>query len=234
MTQWQLSNFNRFILDTEDDADSPINEELMQQHRENFEALILLLFATSITGTASATPTSPATEDTLTDSGKSWSVDQHQDRTLLITSGTAKGLFYTISSNTDRTLVCAGDDLEADGVVSGDTYAILYDIKANTDGHDHDGINSKKVTSVADGAIDTAQLASGAVTSAKIENGTIASADLAYNAGEVRQQGAGTANSYYEVLGADGSWRQCCGEFNDSDHMPKNWESPSSVKTGVI
>jgi len=54
---------------------------------------------------------------------------------------------YTIDDTDDANdrLVCTGDNLYADGVRSGDSYKILYDLKNNTDGHNHDGVNSPSV-----------------------------------------------------------------------------------------
>ena len=137
----------RAILDTETDTDSPLSEELMSQMRENLEALLILLAGTNITGSATSNPPNDTT-GWLTDTASAWTDDLHNGRTLLMTSGLAIGNMYTIDdtvASTDR-LVCTGDNLYSDGVRSGNTYLILYDVKANLTGHDHDGINSPNVT----------------------------------------------------------------------------------------
>jgi hypothetical protein len=142
MSFWSLAAL-RTILDTETDANSPGSEELMSQIRENIEALILLLLGTGISGTATSDPSNDA-NGYFYDTGSAWTDDLHNGRTLLITSGAAKGNMYVIDdtvNGSDR-LDCTGDNLYADGVRSGDSYKILYDLKVNTDGHDHDGINS--------------------------------------------------------------------------------------------
>jgi len=139
----------RAILTTETDADSPLSEELMSQIRENLEALLILLAGTNITGSATANPPNNTT-GYLTDYASAWTDDLHNGRTLLMTSGLAIGNMYTIDdtvASADR-LVCTGDNLYADGVRYGDTYLILYDVKSNLDGHDHDGVNSKNINTV--------------------------------------------------------------------------------------
>ena len=138
MAQFMLANFNRFILDTEDDANSPLSEELMTQLRENLVGLLILMLDTGVSGTATGVSTA-----TLTDTGDCGGITDGW--TLLITSGAAKGNIYTIDSHTANTIVCTGDDLEADGVAATHTWKALYDCKVNADGHDHDGINSKIV-----------------------------------------------------------------------------------------
>lgn len=138
MATWDISAL-RTILSTETDADSPVSEELMSQFRENWEALVLLLLGTGITGTVTS-----ITETVLTDTAQSYDVDTHINHTLLITSGDAIGNMYTIDDNDATTLTCTGDTMVTDGVAVGDTFAILYDMKVNQDGHDHDGDNSKE------------------------------------------------------------------------------------------
>jgi len=130
----------RTILTTETDADSPGSQELLDQIRENLEALLLLGFADGFTGTVTV-----IAEVTLTHAGAAQTVDEHNGRTLLITSGGAIGNMYTIDDTTAQTLVCTGDTLVTDGVAVGDTFAVLYDVKNNLDGHDHNGVNSKEL-----------------------------------------------------------------------------------------
>jgi len=143
MAWFTLSNF-RPILTTETDADSGATEELMSQLRENIECLLMLMFGTGVTGSATEDPPNDTT-GVLTDSARSWDVDVHNGRTLVITSGLAAGFCYTIDDTTATTLVCTGDNLYADGVRSGDTYMIFHDIKNNADGHNHDGVNSAEL-----------------------------------------------------------------------------------------
>lgn len=145
MTQFSLANL-RFILDTEDKADAPNAEELLQQLRENLEVLFMLLLDTGDSGSATSDPPNDTT-GVLTDTGASYDVDEHNGRTLVITSGTAKNTIYTIDDTTATTIVCTGDNLYAAGVRSGDTYKVFYDLKVNTDGHNNDGVNSAALQS---------------------------------------------------------------------------------------
>jgi hypothetical protein len=143
MSFWDVTAL-RTILDTETDADSPGSEELMSQVRENIESIILLLF-----NVASGTATSDPPNDTtgwFIDTAAGFADDEHNGRTLLITSGTAKGNFYTIDDTeaANNRVECAGDNLYSDGVRSGDSYIILYDL-TNSAGHDHNGTNSKAI-----------------------------------------------------------------------------------------
>jgi hypothetical protein len=139
---WSFGDL-RTLLDTETDNDSPGSEELISQIRENIEALFMLILGTGVSGTATANPSND-TNGFFYDTASTWTDDQHNGRTLLIKSGAAKGNTYTIDDTVDSSgrLACTGDNLYADGVRSGDTYIILYDIKNNADGHDHDNINS--------------------------------------------------------------------------------------------
>ena len=144
MPQFDLTNFNRFILDTENDADSPDNEELMQQYMYNIVGLLILMLDTGISGSATADPTNVA-NSVFTDAVAVWTDDLHNGRTLLMTSGTCKGLFYKINDTDDAgNTLTINDNLFAEGVRNGDTYKILYDLIDNLDGHDHDGVNSRK------------------------------------------------------------------------------------------
>jgi len=148
MAQFSLANL-RFILDTEDQADAPNAEELLQQLRENLEVLFMLLLDTGISGSATEDPPDDAT-GVLTDAGSPapFTADEHNDRTLVITSGTAKNTIYTIDDTTTTTLVCTDDNLYAAGVRSGDTYKILYDLINSTVGHGHNGTDSSTLIGV--------------------------------------------------------------------------------------
>lgn len=171
MSFWTAISQLRTILSTETDYDSPNSEELMEQIRENHEALMMLLFDTGDSGTATSDPPDDAT-GVLTDTGAAYDVDEHNGpRTLLMTSGNANGNIYSIDDTTATTLVCTGDNLYADGVRSGDSYKVLYDVKVNADGHDHDGINSKSVV-LADDVITQAKVANSAIGQAQLKSTT--------------------------------------------------------------
>jgi len=161
MPQFDLTNFNRFILDTENDADSPDNEELMQQYMYNIVGLLILMLDTGISGSATADPTNVA-NSVFTDAAAVWTDDLHNGRTLLMTSGTCKGLFYKINDTDDAgNTLTINDNLFTEGVRNGDNYKILYDLIDNLDGHDHDGMNSK-----------TAVLADAVISQAKLKTST--------------------------------------------------------------
>lgn len=89
--------------------------------------------------------------------GAGFADDEHNGRTILFTSGAGKGLFYTIDDTeaANNRVECAGDNLYADGIRSGDDYWILYDIKTNLTGHNHDDVNS---AILADSIIDQGRL----------------------------------------------------------------------------
>jgi len=150
MAQFLLSNFNRFLLDTEDDAYSPLAEELMTQLRENLVGLLLLAFDTGVSGTVDS-----VSGAVLTDTGDCGGITNGW--TLLITSGTAKGNIYTIDAHNDNSITCTGDNLETDGVVATDTWKALYDLKVNADGHDHDGVNSRIIGGMAPATVLTGE-----------------------------------------------------------------------------
>jgi len=169
MAWWSLSNL-RTLLVAETDADSGVTEETYAQIRENLECLTMSLLDTGVTGSATSNPPDDTT-GVLTNSGGGYDVDAHNGRTLLMTSGLAIGNLYTIDDTTATTLVCTGDNLYSDGVRSADTYKILYDIKVNADGHNHDGINSASVG-----------LADRQVTGTKIALATVAEENMAASA----------------------------------------------------
>lgn len=138
---WDTLNAT-FVQATQTDAYSPGNEVLMSRIREQIESIFMLMLDTGDSGSATSNPPNDTT-GVLTDTGASYDTDEHNGRTLLITSGSAIGNKYTIDDTTATTIVCTGDNLYSDGVRSGDTYKVLYDAMSNSDGHDHDGINSK-------------------------------------------------------------------------------------------
>jgi len=83
------------------------------------------------TGTATEDPPDDTT-GILTDSNASFTADEHNARTLYITSGTADGNTYTIDDTGTTTLTCTGDNLYDDGVRSGDSYQVFKDTTNNT------------------------------------------------------------------------------------------------------
>ena len=128
MSFWTALSQLRTILATETDYDSPNSEELLEQIRENIEALFMLLLDTGDSGSATSDPPNNTT-GVLADTGAAYDADEHNGRTLLIKSGLAIGNLYTIDDTTATTLVCTGDNLYADGVRSADTYKVMYDLK---------------------------------------------------------------------------------------------------------
>ena len=141
----------RMVLNSETDADSPDNETSYGALRVAIESLFMILLGTGFDGTVSGISTT-----TITHADAAQGTDTHNGRTTIMTSGACKGNFYTIDDSDDQTLIHTGDDPEADGVEIGDTFVVLFDIKANLDGHDHDAINSKNVV-LADASIATAK-----------------------------------------------------------------------------
>lgn len=175
MSFWVLSAL-RTVMTGETDADSPGDEEIMSQLRENFEALMMLLFATGAARTCTSNPSNDA-NGYFYDAGAGWTDDLHNGRTLLILSGTAIGNMYTIDDTVaaSNRIACTGDNLYADGVRSGDSYIILFDVKVNADGHDHDGVNSKYIVGVAPSTIVQSMLKS---TTGSVNTGASANLTL--------------------------------------------------------
>ena len=165
----------RMVLDSETDADSPDNETSYGALRVAIESLFLILLGTGVDGTVTT-----IAETVLTDTG-GFVDSAHIDHTVLMTSGDAKGNTYTIDSNTTTALTFTGDTMVSDGVAIDDTYVILYDIKTNLDGHDHDAKNSANVV-LADGSITEAKYGSGSVdqTALKTTLGTVTNATTSY------------------------------------------------------
>jgi len=155
----------RMVLDSETDADSPDNETTFAAIRVAIESLFLILLGTGDSGTVT-----DLAESYFEDTG-GFGIDEHNGRTVLFTSGNAKGNFYTIDDTQATVIVCTGDTLISDGVAIGDYYVILYDIKTNT-GHTHDDLNSPNVV-LADASVATAKYIDNSVTMEKIEHGTL-------------------------------------------------------------
>jgi hypothetical protein len=103
-------------------------------------------FSTGVTGQVDSNPTNDTTGD-MVDAGASFADDEHNGRTLMITSGNAIGNLYTIDDTVaaDDAVYCTGDNLYSDGVRADDYYEIFYDLLVNTDGHNHDNVNSPSV-----------------------------------------------------------------------------------------
>lgn len=210
-----ISNL-RVVLNTETDADSPDNETTYAAMREMIEILFQLMVGTGDDGTATADPPDDTT-GVLTDSAGGYSVDEYNGCTLLITSGMAKGYTYTIDDTTATTLVCTDDNLYTDGVRSGDYYIVLYDIKANLDGHDHDTVNSKAVVGVADNSIDSQHYVSDSIDNIHYAPGSVDQTAIGSNAvgqGEMKDStvavstGTGGANLSISAASSFGFWPQ--------------------------
>ena len=79
------------------------------------------------TGTATSAPAYDAFNKTgsLTDSAAAATPDEHAGRWLRMTSGSASGHFFKISSHTDTVFSFEGYDLSAAGAASGDAYEIV-------------------------------------------------------------------------------------------------------------
>jgi len=148
----------RMVLDTETDHASPDNETTYSAIRKAIESLFLLLLSTGATGTLTSDPTDDTTGDAI-DTGAGFTDDLHNGRTILFTDGLAIGEMFTIDDTVaaDNAVYCTGDNLYDAGARSGDEYVILYDILVNTDGHDHDNVNSPSVV-LADGQVTQAKL----------------------------------------------------------------------------
>ena len=177
MAEWSIAAL-RTILSTETDADSDLNEELMSQIRENIEAMIMLMFYTGDDGSLTADPPN-STVGTITDSAGGYAPGQYNGCVVVITSGTAEGNIYQIDDTTATTLVCTGDNLYSDGVRSGDTYKVFFDLK-NTHGHAHDGIDSAEVE-LADNQVVIAKMADHSVGEDELVHGSVTSDQLATN-----------------------------------------------------
>lgn len=149
MAQWDISNISSLLLSTQTDADSPLSQFTMDKIRLTLEQLQLLTYDQGSTeGSVSALTT--GTNTVITCAASSYGVDDFNGMTLLITTGLAKGNLYTIddvstSTGAGAKLTLTGDNAYADGARANDTYKILYDQLVNTDGHDHDGTNSKNI-----------------------------------------------------------------------------------------
>ena len=180
----------RLIIDTETDADSPDNETTYDGIRKLIEGLILSLFATGVSGTVTG-----ISGATLTDTGN-FTIDQCNGWTLIITSNDAIGNFYTIDDTTADTLVCTGDDLETDGVAIGDTYVVVYDLKVNADGHDHDGLNSKSAV-LADDSILTAKYGPASVDQTALGANCVGQSEIKEGTGDASAVIAATARAYF-------------------------------------
>ncbi len=130
----------RIIQEHETDYDAPVNEETESQIRENIEHLLMAMAYTGTSGTLSSNPPD-STVGTATDSGGGFSTDAHNGRSLVMMDGAAKGNIYPIADTTSTTVVCTGYNLYADGVRSGDSYKIFFDLSHST-AHTHDDVDS--------------------------------------------------------------------------------------------
>ncbi len=217
-----ISNL-RMVLDTETDADSPDNETTYGAIRTRLEYLIQILLGTGDDGTATADPPND-TSGVLTDAAGGYGVDEHNGRTLLMTSGLAKGFFYTIDDTTATQLICTGDNLYADGVRDTDDYIVLYDIKTHI-GHTHNAIDSPSVVLANDSvdsqhyvadSIDSEHYAPGSVDAAAIGTGEVGQSEIGSGAvhrgeldtGTEEETTAGTGNMTFSSVGSYGFFPQ--------------------------
>ena len=190
MAEWSIAAL-RTILSTETDAGSDINEELMSQIRENIEAILMLVFYTGDDGSLTADPPD-STAGTITDAAGGYDVDEYNGCVVVITSGTAEGNIYQIDDTTATTLVCTEDNLYSDGVRSGDTYKVFFDLK-NAHGHAHDGIDSA-VVELADLQVTTAKIALNAITEPLIGPGAVDQTGLGASACGTSELKTGTSS----------------------------------------
>lgn len=149
MPQWNSTNLSTLPISTQTDADSPVSQALMDKLRLFSEQLLVMGYQTGSSCAIATISTGTNTEITASSSGAA--DGDHDGRTILITTGLAKGNMYTIdatSSGATYKLTMTGDNLYADGVRDTDSFKIIYDQLVNTDGHDHDGINSKDVSAI--------------------------------------------------------------------------------------
>ncbi len=148
----------RMILDTETDHASPDNETTYGGIRKAIEALFLLLLGTGASGTLTSDPPDDTTGWAI-DTAAGFTDDLHNGRTLVFTDGLAIGEMFTIDDTEagNNRVECAGDNLYDAGARSGDNYVILFDILNNSDGHDHDDVNSPSVV-LADAQVTQAKL----------------------------------------------------------------------------
>lgn len=141
----------RKILATETDSVTSNTEllEVLEQLRENYEALEAR-FLRAEAGTLTSDPPNDTT-GVLTDTAGGFTTDEHNGHVVMISSGLAEGTIYTIDDTTTTTLVCTDDNPYLDGVRSGDSYEVYYNLW-NIAAHDHDGLNSANVT-LAEGSL---------------------------------------------------------------------------------
>lgn len=144
-----MSFFNpnalRMLLEHETQANAPVNEETTSQVRENIEALLMLMAYTGTSGSLTSDPPNNTTGQ-VSDNTHSFGPNEHDGRSLVVTSGAAKGNIYPITLTLNFTmgshdLESAGNNLYADGLRSGDTYMIFYSLDA-PEAHTHNGVNS--------------------------------------------------------------------------------------------
>ena len=139
----------RIIQESESDYDSPGSEELHSQYRENIESLLHLGYFADSSGTVKTAATSSAVSKCTNlkcTGGASWSDDDHNNRTIVFIDGNAAGNYYKIddSSGTTPKLKMNDDNLVSDGVSTGDSFKIFYNL-LSTAGHTHDGVDAAEV-----------------------------------------------------------------------------------------
>ena len=142
----------RIVIETETDAFSSDNETTYAGIRKLIERLIQWMKGEGSTGSVTTAPPDN-TDGYLYDSAASWSDDEHNGRSVVMTSGTAKGKAFKIDdtdgSGSPPKLVCqtlagAAVNLVTQGVTVGDDYEIFYDL-SDIVAHTHDGTDAEAV-----------------------------------------------------------------------------------------
>ena len=112
--------------------------EKIETHLQKIFKAELMNFENQISASGTVTEDPPDnTTGYLVDSNATWIDHEHNDRILLITSGRAKGYFYSIdgTDGAKKQLMCSdlpnsfshlGNNLYVDGVRAGDMYSILF------------------------------------------------------------------------------------------------------------
>lgn len=141
----------RYILPTETDANSPINEELMSQYRENIESNIMDVKYSGFRFKVVTVDSDTQMTVTKVDSGdEDWSSGAFAQLITSMQTGVALGNNYIIASNTalttgNATLTFTGTTLLSDSIIAGDIGLIMFSFTGV--GHTHDGIDSPAIGS---------------------------------------------------------------------------------------
>ena len=138
------------IKDARSDADSPTTEELWQDTISNTNhnnALVRSDGTAIYIGAIDSDPTNATSSDVI-DAGPTGGAIANVlvNMTYEVTNGTALGTRVTINQKgSGSSRLTVSTNLFSAGMRSGDTYAVIYGI-ATDRAHDHDGVNSPKVS----------------------------------------------------------------------------------------